>query len=284
MINTKEQARQMYMSGNYSQRDIAKELSISERTVYNWIQNNTWDKLRQAAYAAPAIIAHNLCNQLVELQNAIATREPGQRYPTMQEAAITGKLIAGIEKMKKYPSLPQNIQVLETFKQYVSPKVDRKFNRDLKIFSDGFLQAEAKNGFFPYQVEYQTDGAAHLNPFLADHEQQSENIGNAVAEETELEPFTEREVYTSRSEDGNTTPTVEAEVWSEPEITTIISPETLNSREIEPISDIEKSQKLSETFLHQNIHSRIYELRENRRNKDDQNNSIPPYLPPNAVS
>ena len=131
MINTKEQARTMYMSGKYSQRDIAKELCISERTVYNWIQNNTWDKLRQAAFAAPAIIANNLCNQLVELQNAIAAREPGQRFPTMQEAVITGKLIAGIEKMKKYPSLPQNMQVLETFKQYVSPKVDRKFNSQM---------------------------------------------------------------------------------------------------------------------------------------------------------
>ncbi|MCF8449530.1 MAG: helix-turn-helix domain-containing protein [Taibaiella sp.] len=270
MINTKEQARQMYMSGNYSQRDIAKELCISERTVYNWIQNNTWDKLRQAAFAAPAIIAHNLCNQLVELQNAIAAREPGQRFPTLQEAAITGKLISGIEKMKKYPSLPQNMQVLETFKQYVSPKVDRKFNRDLKIFTDGFLQAEAKNGFSPYQIEYQTEGAAPLNPFLADHEQESENVGTAEQEEAVLEPYIEVEEESTCSEDENITTTVEIVVESKPEILATIPSNGPENKQIEPISHDVESRKMSENFPQQNIHSRLFDLR-GRRNCNELN-------------
>lgn len=254
----------MYMSGKYSQRDIAKELCISERTVYNWIQNNTWDKLRQAAFAAPAIIAHNLCNQLVELQNVIAAREPGQRFPTLQEAVITGKLIAGIEKMKKYPSLPQNMQVLETFKQYVSPKVDRKFNRDLKIFTDGFLQAEAKNGYFPYQLEYQSDGAAALNPFLADHEQESEDVGTTEVGEPELEPYIEVEEETTCSEDENITTTVEIVVDSKPEIPATIPSKEPENKQIEPILQEADSRKMSENFPQQNIHSRLFDLRGRR--------------------
>ncbi len=274
----------MYMSGKYAQREIAKKLCISERTVYNWIQNNTWDKLRQAAYAATAIIANNLCDQLVELQNAIAAREPGHRYPTMQETAITGKLIAGIEKMKKYPSLPQNLQVLETFKQYVSSKVDRKFNRDLKVFTDGFLQAEAKNGFFPYQVEYQTDGAAPLNPFLADHEHQSENVGSIEGEETALEPYKGDEEMTAYSEPENTITIVYDELQSQLEIPSANPPEMLNSKQIEPISHAKESEKKSENFLHQNIHSRIFELRKNEKNIDDLKHLLPPNLLPDSES
>ena len=40
------------------------------------------------------------------------------------------KLIVAVEKMKKYPSLSQNMQILETFRNYIRP-VDKEFTRTL---------------------------------------------------------------------------------------------------------------------------------------------------------
>src|SRR4051812_23110963 len=120
-IDKKQQAQFIYMTEGSSQKEIAEKVGVSERTVHTWVHRYAWDKLRLASFLAPATIADNLCSQLVELQNTIAAREPGNRFPTMQEAEVTRKLITCLEKMKKYPSLSQNMQVLETFRNYVRP-------------------------------------------------------------------------------------------------------------------------------------------------------------------
>src|SRR5580700_3864793 len=101
MQDKKQLAQHLYMTQCKSQKEVAKEVGVSERTVYTWIHQYAWDKLKLAAYQAPATISENLCCQLVELQNAVARREPGLRYPTPQEAEVTRKLIACLEKMKK---------------------------------------------------------------------------------------------------------------------------------------------------------------------------------------
>ncbi len=92
MDNKKQQAQRLYMEGK-SQKDIAATVGVSERTVYTWVHQYAWNKLHLASYQAPATIADNLCSQIIELQNAIAAREPGKRYPTGEEAEVTRKLI-----------------------------------------------------------------------------------------------------------------------------------------------------------------------------------------------
>ncbi len=190
MTSRQDQARHLYMTTSCTQREIAEQLGVSERTIYNWIKGNAWDRLRQAAYAAPVMIAENLCSQLVELQNDIAGREAGKRYPTMQEAEITRKLITGIEKMKKYPSLPQSTQVLETFKQFIAPSADREFRRILNMQSVRFLEGQAKNGYLPYQLEYGMDNIPPLNPYYQEKEEPeilTENPSQTV-DSTTLQP------------------------------------------------------------------------------------------------
>ncbi len=179
MTDKKTQARDLYMNGSCTQRQIAEQLSVSERTVYTWIKDNAWDRLRQAALAAPLLIADNLCSQLVEMQNAISARESGQRFPTPQEAEVTRKLITGIEKMKKFPSLAQNMQMFQTFKQFIRPNADDKFYRKLNRYFEDYVEAEAKNGYFPYQVEY---GVTRISPLPPGGE---EDEGEEISPEPE---------------------------------------------------------------------------------------------------
>src|ERR1043165_9342890 len=97
-----EQARHMYFAQAKTQKEIAHLLDVSEKTIYNWIKRHSWDQLRQAARQAPALITENLCSQIVELQNSIARREPGLRYPTKDESIIMQRLITMLERMKKF--------------------------------------------------------------------------------------------------------------------------------------------------------------------------------------
>ena len=147
-MEKKHHAQQLYMAGGRTQKEIAEIVGVSERTVHTWVHQFAWDKLRLAAIQAPATIADNICAQLVELQNGIARREPGMRFPTMEEAEITRKLIASLGNMKKYPSTSQHMQVLETFRNYIRP-VDKEFAKQLAGYTTRFLAAKNVNGYAP---------------------------------------------------------------------------------------------------------------------------------------
>ena len=159
----KQQAQFLYMAGGKTQKEIADLVGVCERTIYSWVHQFAWDKLRLAAFQAPATIADNLCAQIVELQNTIAAREPGNRFPTLQEAEVTRKLMICLEKAKKYPSLSQHMQVLETFRNYIRP-INKDFARDLGKYTDMFISEKSVNGYAPYQVEYGVDAVSPIMP------------------------------------------------------------------------------------------------------------------------
>jgi len=153
-VDKQNTARLMYMAGDNTQRSIAKTLKVSERTIYTWIKTEGWDRLRQAARQAPAVIAENIFSQIVELQNDIASREEGKRYPTMQEAELTRKLVLSVDKMKSAPALSQTMQVLRMFRSFANGYGDTSFRLLLNQVIEHFVESEAKNGYLPYQVEY----------------------------------------------------------------------------------------------------------------------------------
>ncbi len=171
MTDKFQQARHLYMTGAKTQKEIAEIVGVTERTIYNWIHQFAWEKLKQASYAAPAIISGNLCSQLVEMQNEIAAREPGKRFPTLQDAEVTRKLVTCIEKLKKYPSLPQNMQMLQTFRDFVRPR-NNDFSSRIGHYTELFLEANAKNGFYPYELEYGMEQVSPVTPFYEEEEQE----------------------------------------------------------------------------------------------------------------
>lgn len=159
-----EQARHLYFAQAKTQKEIAQLLDVSEKTIYNWIRRYSWDQMRQAARQAPALISENLCSQIVELQNSIGRREPGLRYATAEESLVMQRLITMLDKMKKYPGLSMNMQVMQTFRSWASTR-DKSFTRDLNLYSGLFLQGYAKNGYYPYELEFGMDKINPIDPY-----------------------------------------------------------------------------------------------------------------------
>jgi DNA-binding XRE family transcriptional regulator len=97
-------AHSLYMSGHYTQNEIATRVGITRRTLYNWIQQGNWQMARQTAIVAPNLITRNFVSAIVELQNAIAQRPVGLRYPTAQETNTLSKLLSCISRMSSFPA------------------------------------------------------------------------------------------------------------------------------------------------------------------------------------
>lgn len=164
MSDKKLLARHLYITQGKTQKEIAQAIGVSERTIYTWIHQYAWQKLKLAAHQAPATIADNLCSQLVEMQQDIASRPPGKRYPTQQEAEITRKLIMSIEGMKKSQSLAANMQTMESFRDFVRP-LNSRFSKELAHYANRFLTTKSQAGYAPYQLEYGIEQFAAMAPF-----------------------------------------------------------------------------------------------------------------------
>ncbi len=160
----KQRARILYLTTGRSQHDIALEVGVSERTVFTWIHQYGWNRLRIAALQAPATIIENFTSEIVEMQNAIADRDLGKRFPTNQEADVMRKLVLSIGSMKNTTSLSQNMQMMQCFRDFVRP-LDTDFSRQLAHYADKFFSAKSINGYAPYTVQYAADRTATSSPF-----------------------------------------------------------------------------------------------------------------------
>ena len=149
----------MFFNGNRSQKKIAIEIGVSEKTVYNWIRFFSWHKMREAAMAAPAMIADNICIQLIAFQKAIATRPEGEQFPTPQEINLQCKLINCLDKLKKYPSKGQTIQAVTNFMHFVDDS-DENLGMQIMEKFDEYMQQKVANGHQPWDIEYGP------NPFI----------------------------------------------------------------------------------------------------------------------
>jgi hypothetical protein len=97
-------AQTLFFEGIYSRKEIAENVGVSERTLYNWIKESSWEKQRTDANIAPVHILHNFVNQLSEMQKNIASRFEGFRVPDKEEMDIQHKLFTDIIKIKDYPT------------------------------------------------------------------------------------------------------------------------------------------------------------------------------------
>jgi DNA-binding XRE family transcriptional regulator len=97
-------AHGLYMSGHYTQEEIANRVGITRRTLYNWMQEGNWQRARQTSIVAPTIITENFISAIIELQTAISQRPVGLRYPTPQETNTLSKLLACITRMSAFPT------------------------------------------------------------------------------------------------------------------------------------------------------------------------------------
>jgi len=202
----KKQALELYINQNHTQQQIANALGICVRTVYNWIKQHAWDRLRLATHQAPALIADNFSSQLVELQNNIAAREPGKRFPTSQEMEIMRKLTVCINNTKKTVSLPQVTQMMCMFRAFVFDNRKKEDAAKVADIIDAFLEARSRFGYAPYDLEFGVEKIQSVDPIMNPYSDTSAK----PEEKKKPNPTTVRV-----DENGNKFYTIDTSHWSD---------------------------------------------------------------------
>ncbi len=92
--NEKEKAHYLYFNTAKTQKEIAKLLNISERTMISWVKNGNWADLKKATYYSPEQETHFLYEELREIDNNIRQRKPGERFGTKLELEAKAKILS----------------------------------------------------------------------------------------------------------------------------------------------------------------------------------------------
>ena len=119
----KQLAERLFVQTDLSQKEIAADLTVSEKTIGKWKEEGKWAQLKAAATTGTA----NLITALLEEnQNIVDDARQEKRRMNSKEADIINKNANTIEKLEKKVSLVMNIEVFTNYNKWlveVNPKL-----------------------------------------------------------------------------------------------------------------------------------------------------------------
>ncbi len=117
MTMQQQQAWATYTSGSATQKQIAAQAGVSEKTVYNWTRQFGWHAQRQQQHEYYSTISTNLCTQIIACQQAITDRGD---LPTPKEFNMHARLINSVLKLDKAVGKTAPADTLTAFLEYVA--------------------------------------------------------------------------------------------------------------------------------------------------------------------
>ncbi len=148
-----ETARNLFFQSGKTRAEIAEAVGVSERTITLWTKAGDWKRLRSASKLMPSLIVENFYSQIQELNEDIRNREPGKRYPSVQEAEIFRKLTVTAERLKKGHTQGEYSEMMQKFMSWLTPQSHEHLQL-FTTYADRFLKSRSPDGFAPYDIEY----------------------------------------------------------------------------------------------------------------------------------
>ncbi len=102
-----------------------------------------------------AVMALNICNQVIAFQNAIAARDEGQRYPTEKETGLLCKLINCLDKLKRIAAPHKTQQAVNGFIRFLATE-DKDLAKLVAAKYKAYLAQNASGESEAFQTESNT--------------------------------------------------------------------------------------------------------------------------------
>jgi transposase len=131
MTMQQEQAYMLYIKGSATQKQIAAETGVSEKTIYNWIRQFNWHTERQEQHERYRALSQNVAAQLISCQQVIAE---GKGTPTLQELNMQTRLINCILKLDTKLTKTEQADAMTAFLEYVANTNEELGNQLLDIY------------------------------------------------------------------------------------------------------------------------------------------------------
>ena len=85
-IDKKGIAQSLFLDGAYTQEEIAAKVGTTRQTVSRWVRDGAWEELKASRTITTEQLIAQYKRQLAEINKRIEARQPGERFPTTEEA------------------------------------------------------------------------------------------------------------------------------------------------------------------------------------------------------
>jgi len=136
-------AKELFLTGKHQQKEIAKMVSVSEKTITRWVKVGKWEFLRSALTTTKESVLSNWYSQLAEINNNIAGREEGSRFPTSSESDRIIKISASIKKMETESGIADITSIATGFCEFVR-QYDVEKAKEISDHFNAYIESKIK--------------------------------------------------------------------------------------------------------------------------------------------
>lgn len=140
---SKNYAKLLYVKENFTQKEIAERVGVSEVTLSKWVNEGKWEELKSTISVTREERLRSTINQLTDLDNLIASREEKYRFPTKEESNIRRRLVADLAALETEVGLTDVINVSRKILDWIRP-IDPEKGKELCNLFDAYIKDQIK--------------------------------------------------------------------------------------------------------------------------------------------
>ena len=138
----KELAKVLFTRNQFSQKEIAERVGISEKTMSKWVNDEDWEKLRKSLLTSKEEQLRMMYDQLNTL-NVYITEQTETGIPDNRQADTIIKLTTAIKNLETETNVGQSIEVGMAFVRFVQ-RDDTDFAKRVTDYFDAFVKERLK--------------------------------------------------------------------------------------------------------------------------------------------
>lgn len=136
----REYALLLFLRG-YTQKEIAKKVGVTEKTIGTWKEKHNWEKNKAASFLSNKEQIIFFYDQINEINTFIRERDEGKRFATSKEADALLKLTKAVKALEGDLGLSEIIDVGQEFLTFLKP-LDFEASQILMKYYDQFIQSK----------------------------------------------------------------------------------------------------------------------------------------------
>lgn len=139
----KEWAKTIYIRERLTQKETARRVKVTEKTMSSWVNKEGWDKIRQSIIVTKEEQLSRIYMQIDELNTAIMSADPGKRFANSKQADTLNKLASAARKLETEASIADIIEVSKRLLNWIR-QTDFEKAKEVSNLVDAFIKDSLK--------------------------------------------------------------------------------------------------------------------------------------------
>lgn len=159
-MKTQEQQRayNLFMQTNLTKTEIADQIGVNRRTIYQWSVQGDWDVLRRSARTMPSIIGQKLYHIFGHFTDHILIRQAAYQTVTKDEAYTLHKLVSALGMIRSRNILSETMESFTGLLEQVKEK-DEDLAQQILPHVENYIAAGAEPRHYSMVLQgYNPDG------------------------------------------------------------------------------------------------------------------------------